>query len=178
LPAAEKIALLSRKLKKPVADISVFVLDKPRHRELVDQIRGAGARVVLYPAGDIAGAVMAATPGSGIDAMMGTGGTAEGMLAACAIRAMGAEFQGRIDPQLETEKRAVLAAGMDTTRWHSVDELIASDQVFFCATGITPGLLLGGVERTRTQERTETLMISGPDGERQLLTTHHHKGGA
>ena len=92
----------------------MFVLEKPRHRDLVNAILGAGARVALYPAGDVAGALMAAIPGSGIDALMGTGGTPEGVMSACAIRAIGGEFLGRLDPQLQTEARAVKEAGIDT----------------------------------------------------------------
>ena len=92
---------------------------------------------------------MAAIPGSGIDALMGTGGTPEGVMSACAIRAIGGEFLGRLDPQLHTEARAVKEAGIDTVKWYDRDEIIASDNVFFCATGITTGLMLEGVERSR-----------------------------
>ena len=92
-------------------ELTVFVLEKPRHRELVDRVLASGARVALYPAGDVAGALMAAIPGSGIDALMGTGGTPEGVMSACAIRAIGGEFLARLDPQLQTEAKAVKEAG-------------------------------------------------------------------
>ena len=103
---------------------TVFVLEKPRHRELVDRVLASGARVALYPAGDVAGALMAAIPGSGIDALMGTGGTPEGVMSACAIRAIGGEFLARLDPQLQTEARAVKEAGIDTAKWYERDEII------------------------------------------------------
>ena len=175
-PVAEKLKEMSRALDKPVSELTVYVLEKPRHKRLVEQIHGAGARVALYPAGDVAGALMAAIPNSGIDALMGTGGTPEGVLSACAIRLMGGEFLGRLDPQLPSEIIAVREAGLDTTKWLKVDELVRSEEVFFCATGITTGLLFEGVERSRTHEKTQTLMISGPRGERQILTTWRRIG--
>ena len=131
-----------------------------------------GARVALYPAGDVAGALMAAIPGSGIDALMGTGGTPEGVMSACAIRALGGEFLARLDPQLQTEAKAVKEAGIDTEKWYECDEIIKSDNVFFCATGITTGLMLEGVERTRTHYKVQTMMITGATGERQILTSY------
>lgn len=174
-PVEDKLAALAGALGKPVSEITVYVLEKPRHRVLVERIHAAGARVALYPAGDVAGALMAAIPESGIDALMGTGGTPEGILSACAIRLMGGEFMGRIDPQLPSEIIAVREAGLDTERWYGVAELVRSDQSYFCATGITSGLLFDGVERTRTGEKTQTLMIAGPNGDRQMLTTWHRR---
>lgn len=174
-PVEEKLRVLADVLCKPVSELTIYVLEKPRHRDLVERLHRAGARVALYPAGDVAGALMAAIPDSGIDALMGTGGVPEGILSACAIRALGGEFLARLDPQLATEKVAVEEAGMDTRRWYRQEELVSSDQVFFCATGITTGLLFEGVERSRNHEKTQTLMIGGPFGERQLLTTFHRR---
>lgn len=172
-PVADKLRVLAKALGKAVSELTVYVLEKPRHKELVAQIHEAGARVALYPAGDVAGALMAAIPDSGIDALMGTGGTPEGVISACAIRLLGGEFLGRLDPQLPTEILAVREAGLDTRRWLGTSELIASEDACFCATGITTGLLFDGVERGRHYETTQTLMISGPKAERQLLTTWH-----
>ena len=171
-PVGRKLAALGEILGKRVSDLTVFVLEKPRHRALVEHIHEAGARVALYPAGDVAGALMAAIPDSGIDALMGTGGTPEGVISACAIRALGGEFLGRLDPQLQTEAAAVSEAGLDTERWHRVEELARSDDVFFCATGITTGLLFDGVERSARHDRLQSLMIAGATGERQLLTSY------
>ncbi|UCH75189.1 MAG: class II fructose-bisphosphatase [Rhodospirillales bacterium] len=172
-PVADKLAMLGKALGRRVSDLTVYVLEKPRHKELVARIYAAGARVALYPAGDVAGALMAAIPDSGIDALIGTGGTPEGVISACAIRLLGGEFLGRLDPQLPSEIVAVREAGLDTRRWYAADELVRSNEAYFCATGITTGLLFEGVERTRSGERTQTLMISGPGGERQILTTWH-----
>jgi len=174
-PVAERLAQLSAALNKPVEDMTIYVIEKPRHRALVDDIHAAGARVALYPAGDVAGALMAAIPGSGIDALMGTGGTPEGMLSAMAIKAMGGEFLARIDPQLATEAEAVAKAGMDLQRWYGLDELVCSDRVVFCATGITTGLLFDGIEQTRTTETTQTLMTGGGAGLRQILSSWHRR---
>lgn len=175
-PVEEKLRVLADCLDKPVEDLIVYVLEKPRHRDLVARIHDMGARVALYPAGDVAGALMAAIPGSGIDALMGTGGCPEGILSAVAIRAMGGEFLARIDPQLATERRAVEEAGMDMARWRPLDELVRSDDVMFCATGITTGLLFEGVERGSRAEKTQTLMVGGGAGPRQLLTSWHPRG--
>lgn len=169
---SRKLEVLAEILDKRVEDLTVYVLEKPRHRELLEAIHGAGARVALYPAGDVAGALMAAIPGSGIDALMGTGGTPEGVLSACAIRALGGEFCGRLDPQLTTEKASVAEAGLDIERWYGVEELAASQDVMFCATGITTGLLFDGVARCGEHYRFQTLMISGFTGERQVLTNY------
>ncbi len=170
-PVARKLQRLAEVLDKRVSDLTVYVLEKPRHERLVREIHAAGARVALYPAGDVAGAIMAALPDSGIDALMGTGGTPEGILAACAIRALGGTFFGRMDPQLAGERQRVREAGIDTTRWHTLEELVTSREVVFCATGITTGLLFDGVACTDSHYRTQTLIVSGLTGERQLLTT-------
>ncbi len=169
---AKKLEELAEILNKDISDLTVFVLEKPRHRNLVSEILAAGSRVAMYPAGDVAGALMAAVPGSGIDALMGTGGTPEGVMSACAIRAIGGEFLARLDPQLQTETKAVKDAGIDTARWFERDELITSDDLFFCATGITTGLMLEGVERSKSHYKVQTMMITGATGERQIMTSY------
>ena len=117
-PTGDKLVALAKALGKPVSELTVFVLEKPRHNELIEEIYRAGARVALYPAGDVGGALMAAIPDSGIDALMGCGGTPEGILSACAIRAMGGVFFAHLDPQLMSEKAAVKAEALDTPRWY------------------------------------------------------------
>lgn len=170
-PVAETLRVLADCLNKPVSALTIYVLEKPRHRALVDAIQRTGAHVALHAAGDVAGALMAAIPDSGVDAMMGTGGTPEGVLAACAVRALGGEFLGRINPQLNTERMAVRAAGMDTTRWLGTAELVASDDIHFCATGIADGLLLGGITATAEGMRTHSLLIAGGSPGRQVVTS-------
>jgi fructose-1,6-bisphosphatase II len=170
-PVAEKLAALGKLLGKEVEQLTIFVLEKPRHRALIDQIRELGAEVTSFPAGDVAGALLSALPQSGVDALMGTGGIREGILSSCAARALGAEFQGRIDPQLQSEQTAVKQAGLDVRRWIPAEELVTSTDTYFCATGITTGLLLEGVERIEGRDRVQTLMIAGSTGESQLQTT-------
>ncbi len=174
-PVERKLTTLAQILGREVSDLTVFVLEKPRHNRLVREIHQAGARVALYPAGDVAGALMAAIPNSGIDALMGTGGTPEGILSACAVRAMGGEFLGRIDPQLAGEIQAVKAAGIDTSRWRAAHELVTSEEVYFCATGITTGLLFDGVDRSAAFDRVQTFMVAGVEAERQILTTFRRR---
>jgi fructose-1,6-bisphosphatase II len=170
-PVAEKLAVLGKLLGKEIEELTIFVLEKPRHRALIDQILESGAEVTSLPAGDIAGALLSALPGSGVDALMGSGGVREGVLSACAARALGAEFQGRIDPQLQSEQAAVKQAGLDITRWIPAEEFVTSTDTYFCATGITTGLLLEGVERVEGRDRVQTLKVAGSTGESQLQTT-------
>ncbi len=171
MPTGKILAALAKALDKDISDLTIYVLEKPRHKRLVREIHEAGARALLYPAGDVAGAITAALPDADVDALMGTGGTPEGLLTACAIRALGGVFTGRLDPQLHMEKRAMDEAGLDTNRWMDTQTLVSSDDVVFCATGITTGLLFDGVARADGHYRTQTLMLSGKTRERQLLTS-------
>jgi fructose-1,6-bisphosphatase II len=172
-PAAWTLALVARAKQKAVRDLVVFVLDRPRHRDLIEEIRTAGARVMLRSDGDIAGALMAASPASGVDLLMGVGGVAEGVIAACAIKALGGTMLGRLMPQSEAERQAVAAAGLDTKRILSSDELITSHEVFFAATGITDGPLLAGVHYHGHHAETESLVLRGETGTRRVIHAEH-----
>tara|TARA_B100000949_G_scaffold234492_1_gene253732 strand:+ start:302 stop:1261 length:960 start_codon:yes stop_codon:yes gene_type:complete len=174
-PTEKKLSTVAKLIGKDIENLTVFVLDKPRHRYLVEEIYRIGARVSLYPAGDIAGAIMAAIPDSEVDVLMGTGGTPEGIISACAIRALGGEFLGRMDPQLATEIVRVKDAGLDTEYWYDRDELIGSGDVHFCATGITSGLLFSGVKSTKHHFRTETMIVTGTSKEMMSLTNWHKR---
>ena len=174
-PTEKKLSTVAKLIGKDIENLTVFVLDKPRHRDLVEEIYRTGARVSLYPAGDIAGAIMAAIPDSEVDVLMGTGGTPEGIISACAIRALGGEFLGRMDPQLATEIVRVKEAGLDTEYWYDRDELIGSGDVHFCATGITSGLLFSGVKSTKHHFRTETMIVTGTSKEMMSLTNWHKR---
>ena len=174
-PTEKKLSTVAKLIGKDIENLTVFVLDKPRHRDLVEEIYRTGARVSLYPAGDIAGAIMAAIPDSEVDVLMGTGGTPEGIISACAIRALGGEFLGRMDPQLATEIVRVKDAGLDTEHWYDRDELIGSGDVHFCATGITSGLLFSGVKSTKHYFRTETMIVTGNSKEMMSLTNWHKR---
>ncbi|MBU1230637.1 MAG: class II fructose-bisphosphatase [Proteobacteria bacterium] len=160
-PVERTLKTVAKALGKEVEDLMVFVLDKDRHSDLVRDIRSAGARIQLHTDGDVAGALMAVMPGTGIDMMMGTGGTPEGVLAAVAVRILGGEMQGRLDPQSDEERRAVLDAGLDLARVLRTEDLVASDDILFAATGITDGTFLAGVTQTETGVRTSAMVMTG-----------------
>jgi fructose-1,6-bisphosphatase II len=145
-PAAENIRNAAEALGKDIDDLTVFVLDKPRHDELIREIRNTGACIQLHTDGDVAGALMAVMPETGVDLMMGIGGTPEGVLAATAIRVLGGEMQGMLSPQSSEEEKNILAAGYTSDEVLLLEDLIGSDDVFFAATGITGGNLLKEVD--------------------------------
>src|SRR4029077_1506141 len=114
-------------------------LDRPRHQTLIEEVRAAGARIKLITDGDVAGAIMAARAGTGIDLLLGTGGTPEGIIAACAIKCLGGTILGKLAPRDDAERHRALAAGHDLSRVLTTDDLVASEDAFFAATGITDG---------------------------------------
>lgn len=172
-PVRENLTHVAQALGKDVDDLVVFVLEKPRHAELIRDIRKTGARIQLHTDGDVAGALMAVDPRSEVDVMMGTGGTPEGVLAACAIRALGGEMLARLDPQLPEEKQALIDSGADQKQIFDVHRLIRSEDVFFAATGISGGTFLGGVDYTGTGAITRSLVIRGKTGTVRYLESLH-----
>jgi len=172
-PVANNLRAVARALHKDVDDLIVFVLDKPRHKKLIADIREAGARIQLHTDGDVAGALMAVDPSSNVDMMFGTGGTPEGVLAACAIKALGGEILARFDPQSEDERKNVLDFGLDLNLILTTDMLIRDDNVFFAATGISGGTFLGGVSYTGTGATTHSLVLRGKTGTIRRITSTH-----
>lgn len=150
LSPAENLHRIAEALDRPVEDLTVFVLDKPRHQQLIEEIRRAGARIALHTDGDIMGALMAAIPGTGVDVLMGIGGTPEGVISAAAVKALGGGMQGRRAPQKDYEKERLqkeLGEAIDEVL--TLDDLIRADDAFFAATGITDGAFLEGVHFDR-----------------------------
>ena len=172
-PAAWTLALVARAKGVKVNKLRVFMLDRPRHEELISEIRMAGAHVILYPDGDIAGALMVCTPHSGVDLMMGTGGIAEGLMAASAVRAMGGAMLGRLDPQSRREKDAVLNAGYDINNILTAEDMIDSEQIFFAATGITDSSLLRRVTYARNKAETESITLRNETRTRRRIIAEH-----
>ncbi|MFW5970754.1 MAG: class II fructose-bisphosphatase [Desulfovermiculus sp.] len=172
-PVAENLRSIARCLDKDINDLMVFVLDKPRHTALIDEIRQAGARIQLHTDGDVAGALMAVDPASDVDVLMGTGGTPEGVLSACAIKAMGGEMLCRLDPQKEDEKNALMAQGTDLSRVYTVNELVDGDDVFFAATGISGGTFLSGVRYSGAGATTSSLVMRGRTGTVRRIESAH-----
>ena len=173
-PVGDNLAKIAKALGKDVEDLVIFVLDKPRHKELIHDIRKAGARIQLHTDGDVAGALMAVDPGCEVDIMMGTGGTPEGVLSACAIRGLNGEMLTRFDPQLESERKAIEAYGLDMKTVRCVSDLVTSDDVFFAATGISGGTFLSGVRYTGTGAVTESLAIRGKTGTIRYMKSIHN----
>ena len=172
-PVEEVLRMVAQASGKPVAQLTVFVLDKPRHQASIAALRAAGARVLLRTDGDVAGALMAAREGSGVDLLMGIGGTPEGVIAACAVQALGGAMLGRLAPQSAEEADAVRAAGLEVPRILTARDLVASDNVFFAATGITDGVLLPGVRYTPGGATTASLVMRGRSGTLRTVTAEH-----
>ncbi|MDQ4075486.1 MAG: fructose-bisphosphatase class II family protein [Chloroflexota bacterium] len=172
-PAAWTLALVARVKKKEVRDLVVFVLDRPRHRDLINEIRAAGARVMLRSDGDIAGALMAASPNGRVDILMGVGGVPEGLVAACAVKALGGAMLGRLAPQNEREHEALEGAELDMERIVTDDELVSSDAIYFAATGITDGPLLDGVTYHGRRAETHSLILRGETHSRRFIRAEH-----
>ncbi len=171
-PVADNLAKIAKALGKDVDDLVVFVLDKPRHAGLISEIRKAGARIQLHTDGDVAGSLMAVDPANTVDLMMGTGGTPEGVLSACAIRAVGGQMLARLDPQSEEEKKALTEYGLKTNEILTVETLVKSDDTYFAATGISGGTFLRGVRYTGQQAVTSSLVLRGKTGTIRHLETY------
>ncbi len=172
-PAAWTLALIARAKKKKIRDLVVFILARSRHRDLIDEIRSAGARVVARSQGDIAGALMAVMQDTNIDVMMGVGGIAEGVIAACAIKCMGGAMLGRLSPQSDQERAAIMTAGLDTQQILSCDQLVKGNQIFFAATGISDGRLLSGVRYHGKWAETDSLVLRCETGTKRILHAEH-----
>lgn len=173
-PAAWTLGLLARVKEKSVRDLVIFVLDRPRHADLIDEIRTAGARVMLQPEGDVAGALLAASPHHpGVDALMDVGGVPEGVLAACAVRAMGGAMLGRLAPQSDEEQAALDRRGVDTTHILSAPDIVSGEDVFFAATGVTDGPLLDGVRYHGGRAETQSLILRSETRTRRTVYAEH-----
>jgi fructose-1,6-bisphosphatase II len=173
-PVEDNLKNIARALGKDVNDLIVFVLDKPRHEKMIKKIRSTGARIQLHTDGDVAGALMVVDPRAEIDVMMGTGGTPEGVISACAIKALGGQLFGRLDPQSFVEKEAILEAGIDIREILTVEKLVKSDDVFFSATGISGGTFLRGVEYTGNGAVTHSMVIRSKTGSVRYIEGHHN----
>ncbi len=172
-PVEVNLRRIARVKGKDVRDLTVVILDRPRHEKLIAEVRRLGARIRLIPDGDVAGALMTAWPDSGIDVLLGIGGTPEGVLAACALRAMGGEIQGKLYARNEDELRRGQEMGYDFDKVLTMDDLVASNDVFFAATGITDGELLRGVKYTGDGARTYSLVVRGLTGTvREVIAFH------
>lgn len=173
-PVKENLANVAEALGKSMDDLTVVILDRPRHNELIRQVREAGARIRLITDGDVSPAVACAIEGTGVDMMMGIGGAPEGVLAAAALRCLGGEMQGRLWPEDEEDvKRAHKLGIQDVKKLLTMDDLVRSDDVFFAATGITEGPLLRGVHFTAQGALTHTVVMRGKTGTIRFIEARH-----
>jgi len=172
-PVKVNLAAIAKAKGETIADITVCILDRPRHDQMVRDIREAGARIKFITDGDVAGAISAARSGTGVDVLMGIGGTPEGIITACALKCLGGEIQSRLWPRDDAERRKALDAGHDLDRVLTTGDLVRGDNVFFCATGITDGELLKGVRYHAGGSTTNSIVMRGRSGTiRDLLSEH------
>ena len=160
-------------LKKSVRDMTAVVLDRPRHDDLIAEIRAAGARIRLIQDGDVAGAISTGWPESGADILFGVGGTPEGVISAAALKCMGGEIQARLAPRSDEERENVLAAGLDLDQVLRTDDLVSGDNCFFAATGVTDGELLRGVHYDSRGATTQSLVMRSKSGTVRSISARH-----
>jgi fructose-1,6-bisphosphatase II len=172
-PVAHNVQAVAKATGGAVEDVTVCSPDRPRHEKLVHEVREAGARIKFISDGDVAGAVMAANGGSGVDMLLGIGGTPEGIIAACAVKCLGGVIQARLWPQKEQEFERAAEAGLDLGAILSTDDLVRSDNVFFVATGITDGELVRGVRYRGGGASTESLVMRSKSGTIRRVISEH-----
>ena len=174
-PVAENIHQVAKAKGRAPEDVTVVLLDRPRHATIVDEIRATGARIKFITDGDVAGAIMAARPDTGIDLLLGVGGTPEGIIAACAMKCLDGVIQGRLWPTDEAERQRAVDAGhnLDPDTLLMTDDLVDADDVFFVATGITDGELMKGVRYRAGGASTHSLVMRSRSGTIRSITSDH-----
>ena len=174
LPVAENVRRVAKAKRESPSDVTVVILDRPRHAAMVEEVRSTGARIVFITDGDVAGAIMAAREGTGLDLLVGIGGTPEGIITACAIKAIGGTIQGRLWPIDDDERQKAIDAGHDLDRVLVTDELVRGEDVFFVATGITDGEMLKGVRYGGGGTvRTHSIVMRSRSGTIRLVESEH-----
>jgi len=169
----EVIERVAERKGKEVGDVTIIMLDRPRHDEAVAEIREADARIRFISDGDVSAALFAVTPDSGVDLLYGIGGTPEGVLSAAAIKCLGGEILGKLWPRDDDERQAAIDAGYDLDETLTADRLVAGNDVFFAATGVTDGELLQGVRYSRGKANTESLVMRSRSGTVRTVTGRH-----
>ena len=173
VPVAENINRVAKAKNSSVADLTVCILDRPRHQELMAEVRDAGARIRLISDGDVAGAISACRPNSGTDMLLGIGGTPEGIIAAAAIRCMGGAIQAVLAPTDDDEKQKAIDRGYDLSRVLTTQDLVSGENVFFCATGVTDGDLLQGVRYSGGGCTTQSIVMRSKSGTVRMIEAYH-----
>jgi fructose-1,6-bisphosphatase II len=172
-PVDVNLRNVARAKRKDIDDLTVIVLDRPRHKELIRQVREVGARIRLISDGDIAGGLMTSIPDTGIDVLLGIGGSPEAVVSACALKCVGGDMQCKLWPRDEAEREKAIETGMDLDKVLNIDDLVSGDNVFFSATGITEGELLDGVRYYGGGARTNTLVMRSRSGTVRFVEASH-----
>src|SRR4029077_15472123 len=172
-PIGENVRSVAKAKHLSVSDMTVCILDRPRHEQLINEVREAGARIRLITDGDVVGAISACRPNSGTDLLAGIGGTPEGIIAAAAIRCMGGAIQGKLAPRDDDERQKAIDAGYDLDRILSTEDLVSGENVFFCATGVTDGDLLKGVQYYGGGCTTQSIVMRSKSGTVRLIEAYH-----
>ena len=172
-PVEHNIAAVAKAKGADPEDVTVCILDRPRHEEIIRQVREAGARIKLISDGDVAGAIMAAKDGTGVDLLLGIGGTPEGIISACAIKCLGGTIQGRLWPRNDEERAKAIDQGHDLDRVLGCDDLVRGNNVFFVATGVTDGELLRGVRYRAGGATTHSLVMRSRSGTIRYVESQH-----
>ncbi|WP_026534931.1 class II fructose-bisphosphatase [Arthrobacter sp. H14] len=173
LPVKQNLHLIAKAKGVKVNQLNVCVLDRDRHKPLIEEIRSAGARTKIILDGDVAGGIAACRAGTGVDALMGIGGTPEGIITACAVRALGGVIQGRLWPTNDEEKQKALDAGHDLDKVLTTNDLVSSDNCYFAATGITDGDLLRGVRYDKSKVLTQSIVMRSKSGTTRFVDGEH-----
>ena len=172
-PIGENIRRVAKIRNATASDITVVILDRPRHAQLMDEVRAAGARIRLITDGDVAGAISACRPDSGTDMLAGIGGTPEGIIAAAAIRCMGGAIQAKLAPTDDAERQKAIDAGYDLDQVLTTEDLVSGENVFFCATGVTEGDLLKGVRYYGGGCTTHSIVMRSKSGTVRMIEAYH-----
>jgi len=172
-PPVENVKRVAKAKEVKPSDVSVVVLDRDRHADLIAELRGIEAKVMLILDGDVAPAIAAAQPGTGVDLLMGIGGTPEGVLSAAALKCVGGTLQGKLWPRNDEERQALLDGGYDLDKVLTVNDLVGGDDVFFAATGVTTGALLRGVRYERQGAVTDSIVMRSRSGTVRRVEARH-----
>ncbi|MFE2040001.1 class II fructose-bisphosphatase [Streptomyces sp. NPDC059477] len=172
-PVAVNIKRIAKAKRRQPEDVTVVILDRPRHQKLIEEVRDAGARIKLISDGDVAGSIYALREGTGVDLLLGVGGTPEGIISACAVKCLGGTIQGKLWPKDDEERQRAIDAGHDLDRVLTTDDLVSGENVFFVATGITDGELLQGVRYRSETATTESIVMRSKSGTVRTIASEH-----
>ncbi|MFI9175176.1 class II fructose-bisphosphatase [Streptomyces lincolnensis] len=172
-PVSVNIRRVAKAKRSTPEDVTVVILDRPRHEGIIKEIRDTGARIKLISDGDVAGSILALREGTGVDLLLGVGGTPEGIISACAVKCLGGTIQGKLWPKDDAERQRAIDAGHDLDRVLMTDDLVSGENVFFVATGITDGELLRGVRYRSETATTDSIVMRSKSGTVRRIDSDH-----